>query len=87
MNAEKYIDYYKRNISRNTNVNLVYGRLNVSPDDFLNEATLNGLDLEVGQDKIVAFNPSNNVLLGSMLWGVLEKMPRFLIPPSFQRGM
>ena len=41
MNAEEYIDYYKKNISRNTKVNLVYGRLNVSPDDFLNEATLN----------------------------------------------
>jgi len=41
MDAEKYIDHYRKNISENTKVNLVYGRLNVSPDDFLNEATLN----------------------------------------------
>ena len=33
--------FRRKNISENTKVNLVYGRLNVSPDDFLNEATLN----------------------------------------------
>ncbi|MGV0924093.1 FAD-binding oxidoreductase [Empedobacter tilapiae] len=38
---EKYIEYYKKYISENPNVNLVFGRLRISDKHFLEEVTLN----------------------------------------------
>jgi len=41
LNAENYVSYYKKYISENPNVNLVFGRLRISDKHFLEEATLN----------------------------------------------
>ena len=85
MNAGEYVDYYKKNISRNTKVNLVYGRLNVSPDDFLNEATLNvyevasfksiisDLEYQPNEFKRIVFRSSVRSNYGKNLRWFLEK--------------
>jgi len=41
MLSEKYIEYYSKYIDANANVRMVYGRLNVNRENFLNEAMLN----------------------------------------------
>lgn len=41
LGPEKYIEFYKKHISENPNVNLVFGRLRISDKYFLEEATLN----------------------------------------------
>lgn len=41
LSPENYISYYKKYISENPNVNLVFGRLRISDKHFLEEATLN----------------------------------------------
>jgi FAD/FMN-containing dehydrogenase len=41
LSPENYVNYYKRYISENPNVNLVFGRLRISDKHFLEEATLN----------------------------------------------
>lgn len=41
LRPENYISYYKKYISDNPNVNLVFGRLRISDKHFLEEATLN----------------------------------------------
>ena len=41
LNPENYVNYYKKYISENPNVNLVFGRLRISDKHFLEEATLN----------------------------------------------
>ncbi|MBI3233270.1 MAG: FAD-binding oxidoreductase [Bacteroidetes bacterium] len=41
LNPRKYIEYYKKYISENPKVNLVFGRLRISKKLFLEEATLN----------------------------------------------
>ncbi len=41
LSPENYITYYKKYISENPNVNLVFGRLRISDKHFLEEATLN----------------------------------------------
>ncbi|MFZ4929649.1 FAD-binding oxidoreductase [Chryseobacterium sp. Mn2064] len=41
LNADNYTDYYKKFISENPNVNLVFGRLRISDKRFLEEATIN----------------------------------------------
>jgi FAD/FMN-containing dehydrogenase len=41
LSPENYISYYKKLISDNPNVNLVFGRLRISDKHFLEEATLN----------------------------------------------
>ncbi|WP_139422826.1 FAD-binding oxidoreductase [Chryseobacterium mulctrae] len=40
MNSDEYISYYKKFITDNPNVNLVFGRLRVSDKKFLDEATI-----------------------------------------------
>lgn len=39
--SNQYPDYYKKYVTNNAKVNLVYGRLDVTGNNFLNEATLN----------------------------------------------
>ncbi len=41
LKSENYLSYYKKFISENPNVNLVFGRLRISDQLFLEEATLN----------------------------------------------
>jgi FAD/FMN-containing dehydrogenase len=41
LSPENYVSYYKKYISDNPNVNLVFGRLRISDKHFLEEATLN----------------------------------------------
>lgn len=41
LSPENYISYYKKYVSDNPNVNLVFGRLRISDKHFLEEATLN----------------------------------------------
>ncbi|WP_326984592.1 FAD-binding oxidoreductase [Chryseobacterium sp. MYb264] len=41
LNSENYVQYYKKFISDNPNVNLVFGRLRISNKHFLEEATIN----------------------------------------------
>lgn len=41
LSADHYTDYYKKFISENPNVNLVFGRLRISDKHFLEEATIN----------------------------------------------
>ena len=41
LSPENYLSYYKKYISDNPNVNLVFGRLRISDKHFLEEATLN----------------------------------------------
>jgi len=41
ISPENYISYYKKYVSDNPNVNLVFGRLRISDKHFLEEATLN----------------------------------------------
>ena len=41
LSSDNYINYYKKFISENPNVNLVFGRLRISNKHFLEEATLN----------------------------------------------
>jgi FAD/FMN-containing dehydrogenase len=41
MDADKYLDYYSQHIDQNPEVRMVYGRLNVSRDHFLEKAMLN----------------------------------------------
>lgn len=41
LSPENYISYYKKYVSENPNVNLVFGRLRISDKKFLEEATLN----------------------------------------------
>jgi FAD/FMN-containing dehydrogenase len=41
LSPQKYVNYYKKYISENPNVNLVFGRLRISDKHFLEEATLN----------------------------------------------
>lgn len=41
LSPENYVNYYKKYISENQNVNLVFGRLRISDKHFLEEATLN----------------------------------------------
>jgi FAD/FMN-containing dehydrogenase len=41
LSPDNYVNYYKKYISENPNVNLVFGRLRISNKHFLEEATLN----------------------------------------------
>lgn len=41
LSPQNYVNYYKKYISENPNVNLVFGRLRISDKHFLEEATLN----------------------------------------------
>lgn len=41
LSPENYVKYYKKYISENPNINLVFGRLRISDKHFLEEATLN----------------------------------------------
>ena len=41
LSPDNYVNYYKKYISENPNVNLVFGRLRISDKHFLEEATLN----------------------------------------------
>ncbi|UKB80975.1 FAD-dependent oxidoreductase [Chryseobacterium sp. MEBOG07] len=41
LSSDHYTDYYKKFISENPNVNLVFGRLRISDKHFLEEATIN----------------------------------------------
>src|SRR5690606_17342853 len=41
LSPKKYVSYYKKHVSDNPNVNLVFGRLRISDKHFLEEATLN----------------------------------------------
>lgn len=41
LSPKNYVDYYKKFVSSNPNVNLVFGRLRISNKKFLEEATLN----------------------------------------------
>lgn len=41
LSPENYVSYYKKHISDNQNINLVFGRLRISNKHFLEEATLN----------------------------------------------
>lgn len=41
LSPKNYVDYYKKFVSSNPNVNLVFGRLRISNKQFLEEATLN----------------------------------------------
>jgi hypothetical protein len=41
LNPENYVEYYKKFVSKNPNVKLVFGRLRISEKLFLEEATLN----------------------------------------------
>ena len=41
LSPENYVSYYKKYVSENPNVNLVFGRLRISDKKFLEEATLN----------------------------------------------
>jgi len=41
VNSENYVDYYKKFISDNEDVNLVFGRLRISDKHFLEQATIN----------------------------------------------
>ena len=41
LSSDNYINYYKKFISENPNINLVFGRLRISNKHFLEEATLN----------------------------------------------
>jgi len=41
LSSDNYVDHYKKFISNNSNVNLVFGRLRISQKHFLEEATLN----------------------------------------------
>ncbi len=41
LSPENYVGYYKKYVSNNPNVNLVFGRLRISDKHFLEEATLN----------------------------------------------
>lgn len=41
LSPENYVSYYKKYVSENPNVNLVFGRLRISDKNFLEEATLN----------------------------------------------
>ncbi|MCD1116386.1 FAD-binding oxidoreductase [Chryseobacterium turcicum] len=40
MNSDEYVSYYKKYITENENVNLVFGRLRISDKKFLDEATI-----------------------------------------------
>ncbi len=41
LSPDNYVNYYKKYISENPKVNLVFGRLRISDKHFLEEATLN----------------------------------------------
>lgn len=40
MNSDDYVSYYKKYITKNENVNLIFGRLRISDKKFLEEATI-----------------------------------------------
>lgn len=48
LSPDNYINYYKKFISENPNVNLVFGRLRISNKHFLEEATLNFFEKVAG---------------------------------------
>ncbi|PIE88863.1 MAG: FAD-binding oxidoreductase, partial [Acidobacteria bacterium] len=54
MPSNQYLDYYQQYVTDNAQVNLVYGRLNVAANRFLDEATLN--IYEQVSNKIPAFD-------------------------------
>ena len=41
LSTENYVNYYKKYVTDNSNVNLVFGRLRISDKKFLDEATIN----------------------------------------------
>lgn len=41
LSPEKYVQYYKKLVSENPKVNLVFGRLKIANQEFLEEATIN----------------------------------------------
>lgn len=49
LNSNKYVNYYKKFISNNPNVNLVFGRLRISHKHFLEEATINYFEKTKGK--------------------------------------
>ena len=48
LSSDNYINYYKKFISENPNINLVFGRLRISNKHFLEEATLNFFEKVAG---------------------------------------
>lgn len=48
LSPDNYVNYYKKFISENPNVNLVFGRLRISNKHFLEEATLNFFEKVAG---------------------------------------
>lgn len=54
LSPENYVSYYKKYISENPNVNLVFGRLRISDKHFLEEATLNYFEKVDGQIPILS---------------------------------
>lgn len=48
LSPDNYVNYYKKYISENPNVNLVFGRLRISNKHFLEEATLNFFEKVAG---------------------------------------
>lgn len=51
LSPEKYVQYYKKLVSENPKVNLVFGRLKIANQEFLEEATINFFE-EVDQNPL-----------------------------------
>src|SRR5262249_27603252 len=59
MNYRDIPGYYSKNISRNDNVGLIYGRLSVSPSSYLEEAAIHSFEKEPFQDPPPALQPAS----------------------------
>ncbi|MFY1047424.1 FAD-binding protein [Chryseobacterium sp. GP-SGM7] len=57
MNSDEYLSYYKKYITDNQNVNLVFGRLRVSDKKFLDEATI--IYFEKSDEKPLSLSAQN----------------------------